>query len=88
LIGRRLDDAVDGRFVVSSREELECIADVDDKGVWDVFDPTPFAVRGEDLEGGDALRPEDAYSAVICVSFEPDVLGLLFLSLSSRIAVT
>lgn len=78
---------MDRRAVVSAREELHPVADVDDERVRDVLDEAPLVVGREDLQGGDGLGVEDGDGAEVGVAFEPDVVRELFFFLGAWIAV-
>lgn len=77
---------MDCRAVVSAREELHPVADVDDERVRDVLDEAPLVVGREDLQGGDGLGVEDGDGAEVGVAFEPDVVRELFFFLGARVA--
>ena len=78
---------MDRRAVEAPGEELERVPDVDDERVGDVPDPAPAAVWGEDLQGGDGLRPEDGEGAEVGVAFEPDVVRFGFFVFGAGVAV-
>ena len=79
LVRRGLHDAVNRRFVEATREEFHAIARVDDERVRDVLDEAPHTVRGENLERGHGLGPEDSDSSEVGVALEPDVGRLALL---------
>lgn len=65
LVSRWLHNAVNGRLVVATGQELHHVAGVDDQTVLDVTDPSPFAVGGEHLESRYRLAPQESNTSEI-----------------------
>lgn len=53
--------------------------------VVDVSDPTPLAVRREDLECSDGLAPQDGDAAKISMAFQPDIVRFPFFVFGTRV---
>lgn len=76
LVLRRADNTVGGRFEISSRPKVQCVADITDDATVDGRNVFPLAARCLQLETGDGLIPEQRQRAEVSVRPRPAVVDL------------